>query len=71
MLKLQGWRRETTLSEYRFYLKPGSGIRLSREEINRTKKKKGKKGKRIKVWVLGHRDAKIPGTLEILASEAA
>lgn len=34
-------------------------------------KEKGKKGKRINVWVLGHRDAKIPGTLEILAAEAA
>lgn len=39
------WRKETTLSGCRFCLKPGSGIRSSREEINRTKKKKERKGK--------------------------
>lgn len=48
ILKLQeGEKRNWSLSEYRLYLKPGSLLRLSREEINSEQNKERKRRNKV------------------------
>lgn len=56
ILKLQeGEKRNRSLSEYRLHLKPGSLLRLSREEIN-SKQNKERKEKGIRSEPQGQRN---------------